>query len=426
VLYQEKVVVHVASADAPGWTSALRGGIERAVEASPATKAAPPIDLTAALVNAMVGPFGHRARHLSPAELRPMPPLKPGTAFGATWERRPDRLVIRDVDPEGSAARVKIEPGDAILEIDDLPVGTMPDALVSDLLSRPIARRTTMQLARANPKLGSRVVLYGGNRQFEVSISDGVVIIRFQSFSGDVSRVMTAYREAAQGLPPPGAVGIVLDLRGNTGGTLDAAIDFAGQFLEPGPIAMIAGSKSSSVQRFPVRTGRQVSIPALQTLPLVVVVNGETASGAEIVAGALQLRQRAVVVGTATHAMGEIDTIMPISRLGAVRFTTGRVFLPGIYPLHEIGLAPTVCLAGARGGDAAQAVAEGLRMMASYAGRPRAQLSLDERTAASKACPKSPREPAFDLAVAEYLARDAAAYRRALDTVPANPPAPGE
>jgi carboxyl-terminal processing protease len=189
---------------------------------------------------------------------------------------------------------------------------------------------------------------------------------------------------------------------------------------------MVAGSKSSTVQRFPVRTDRRVSLPALQTLPMVVVVNGETAAGGEIVAGALQLRQRAVIVGTATRALGEIDTIVPIARLGAVRFTTGRVYLPGIYPLHEVGVAPTVCLASASGGNPAQAIGTGLRTMAPYAGRPRAQLSLDERAAAHKACPGSPREPALELAVAEYLARDADAYRRALDTLPANPPAPGE
>ena len=424
VLQQGNVVAHVAAADALDWPTALAQGIENAVAASPAASAAAPMDLTAALVNAMVSPFGDRARYIPPAEMRPAPPLKTGTAFGATWERQGDRLLIRTVDPEASAARVKIEPGDAILEIDDLPVASLPDAMVADLLSQPIARRLTMQLARANPKLGSRVVLYGGTRMFEVSASDGVIVIRFQSFGREVNAVMAAYREAARAVPPPGPVGIVLDLRGNAGGTLDAAIDLASQFLEPGPLVMVAGSKMSSAERYRVRHGMGTAHGQLMTLPLVVVVNGQTASGAEIVAGALQLRQRAVVVGTATYAMGEIDTIIPIVRLGAVRFTTGRVFLPGIYPLHEIGIAPTVCLAGAAGSDVERALAGGLRTMAPYANRPRIRLTLEERAKARGACPTSPREPPFDLAVAEHLARTPAAYRAALDLVPANPLTP--
>lgn len=425
VLYQGRVVARVAAAYVPGWSHALHVGIETAVDASPAAKAAAATDLAAALINAMVGPFGPRAHYLSPSDLRPPPPLKPGTAFGATWERRPDRLIIRSVDPEGSAARVKVEPGDAILEIDDVPVGTMPEAQVEDLLTKPIARRTAMQLARINPKLGTRVILYGGIQRFEVSTSDGVVVIRYQVFSGDIGRLMSAYREAVQALSSE-PVGVVLDLRGNLGGTLDAAVELASLFLMPGPVATVAGSDTSSPQRFAVKDRVGTAVGQLKTLPLVVVVNGETASGAEIVAGALQLRQRAVVVGTATYGMGEIDTLLPIRRLGAVRFTTGRIFLPGAYALHGVGLAPTVCLAGISGGDAARAVAAGLRAMAPYSGRSRAQLSADERAAAGKACLKSPREPASDLAVAEYLARDAEAYRRALEALPANPTAPGE
>lgn len=425
VLYLGRVVAQVASAHVPGWSPALHVGIEKAVEASPAAKAAAPTDLAAALVNAMVGPFGPRARYLSPSDLRPPPPLKPGTIFGATWERQPDRLVIRSVDPEGSAARVKLEPGDAILEIDDLPVGMMPASRIDDLLTKPIGRRTTMQVARVNPKLGTRLVLYGGVQRFEVSTSDGVVVIRYQDFSGDIGRLMSAYREAVQALSSE-PVGIVLDLRGNLGGTLDAAVDLASLFLMPGPVVTVVGSEASSAQRFAVKDRAGTAIGQLKTLPLVVVVNGETASGAEIVAGALQLRQRAVVVGTATHGMGEIDSLVPVRRLGAVRFTTGRIILPGLYALHGVGLAPTVCLAGISGGDAAQAVAAGVRTMTPYSGRSRAQLSPDERAAVARACLKSPREPAFDLAVAEYLARDAEAYRRALEALPANPTALGE
>jgi carboxyl-terminal processing protease len=426
VLHQGKVVARIEATEPSGWRSALADGLARALAASPVAAQAKPLDIAAALVNAMVSPFGDRARHLSPEELRFAPRLNPGTPFGASWERQGDRLLIRSVDPAGSAARVKIEPGDAIVEIDDLPVSALSDAMAADLLTRPIERRITMQLARTNPKLGSRVALYGGARQFDVSSSDGVVVIRYQAFNSEIPSVMTAYREVARAVPPPGPVGIVLDLRGNTGGTLDAAIDLASQFLDPGPLAMVAGSKMSSADRYPVKRKAPTADTALQTLPLVVLVNGQTASGGEIVAGALQLRQRAVVVGSATHAMGEIDTIIPLSRLGAVRFTTGRIFLPGIYPLHEVGLAPTVCLADAAGGDMDRVIAAGLRTMGAYAGRPRARLSLDERAAARQACPGSAREPAFHLAVAEYLARSGAAYRRALDSLPPNPPAPGE
>jgi carboxyl-terminal processing protease len=416
----------VTAAAPSGWSSAIEQGLDRAIAASDIAREKPPAELIAPLVNAMVASFGTRARFLGRDDLRPTPPLKPGTAFGATWERLADRLLIRSIDPEGSAARVKIEPGDAILEIDDLPVRALSDQMIVDVLSQPIARRTTMLLARTNPSLGRRVVLYGGQRQFEVSSKDGVVLIRFQAFGPEIRTVMAAFREVAREIPPPGVTGIVLDMRGNTGGTVDAAVELASQFLETGPLLMIAGSKMSSADRYPVRRSISGLDNPVLSPRLVVVVNGETASGAEIVAGALQLRQRAVVVGTGTHAMGEVDTIVPLGLTGMVRFTTGRIFLPGIYPLNEIGLAPTVCLAGAQGGDMERTIAAGLRMMSAYAGRARSQLTMEERKAARMQCPASPREPVLDLLVADYLARNEAAYRRALDSLPPNPAAPGE
>jgi carboxyl-terminal processing protease len=427
VLYQGKVVARIEAAAPSAWSGALPDGITRALAASPTATAAPPSEVTAALVNAMISPFSARARYISPANMRFPPPLKPGTPFGATWVRDGDRLVIRSVDPEGSAARVDIEPGDAILEIGDLPVDVLPDAMITEMLRQPITRRMTMQLARKDPKKGTRVALYGGAPHFDVTTNDGVVIIRYQRFGEVALPVINAYREAVRAMPPPGPVGIVLDLRGNTGGTLDAAVDFASPFLDPGPLLMVAGNKMSSADRYPVKRKSPAAAPdSLQTLPLVVVVNGETASGGEIVAGALQLRQRAVIVGTSTVAMGEIDTIVPLRGLGAARFTTGLVFLPGIYPLHDVGLAPTICLTESASNDIDRTIATGLRTMAPYAGRPRGQLTLDERAAARKACPASPRELGLQLDAAVYLARNEAAYKRALASLPPNPVAPGE
>ena len=117
--------------------------------------------------------------------------------------------------------------------------------------------------------------------------------------------------------------GLVLDLRNNPGGLLDQAVAVADAFLDKGEIVSTRGRRPDSIQRFNARPG-----DILDGLPMVVLINGGSASASEIVAGALQDHHRAIVMGTQSFGKGSVQTIMPIAGHGAIRLTTARYYTP--------------------------------------------------------------------------------------------------
>jgi carboxyl-terminal processing protease len=131
--------------------------------------------------------------------------------------------------------------------------------------------------------------------------------------------------------------GLVLDLRNNPGGVLDAAVDVADLFLDEGVIVTADGRTSEA--RFS-RSAHRGDV--LDGGGLVVLVNSGSASAAEIVAGALQDQARALVVGTTTFGKGLVQTVMPLSRGRAIKLTTSRYYTPSGDSIHETGITPDV------------------------------------------------------------------------------------
>ncbi len=131
--------------------------------------------------------------------------------------------------------------------------------------------------------------------------------------------------------------GVVLDLRNNPGGLLDQAISVTDLFLDRGEIVSTRGRRSDSAQRFNARTG-----DVLDGLPMVVLINGGSASASGIVAGALQDHRRAIVMGTQSFGKGSVQTIMPVSGAGAIRLTTARYYTPAGTSIQATGIVPSI------------------------------------------------------------------------------------
>ncbi|MDH3364213.1 MAG: S41 family peptidase, partial [Gammaproteobacteria bacterium] len=131
--------------------------------------------------------------------------------------------------------------------------------------------------------------------------------------------------------------GLVLDLRNNPGGVLDAAVDVSDLFLDVGVIVSADGRSFDS--RF-TRSAHRGDI--LDGANLVVLVNGGSASASEIVAGALQDHDRALIVGTPTFGKGLVQTVMPLSKGRAIKLTTSRYYTPSGDSIHEVGIEPDV------------------------------------------------------------------------------------
>jgi carboxyl-terminal processing protease len=131
--------------------------------------------------------------------------------------------------------------------------------------------------------------------------------------------------------------GLVLDLRNNPGGILDAAVDVSDLFLDAGVIVSADGRTPEA--RFTRRAHRG---DVLDGASMVVLVNQGSASASEIVAGALQDHRRALVIGTSTFGKGLVQTVMPLSEGRAIKLTTSRYYTPSGDSIHEKGIAPDV------------------------------------------------------------------------------------
>src|SRR5262249_17465035 len=151
------------------------------------------------------------------------------------------------------------------------------------------------------------------------------------------------YLAAVRGRSPSGLRGIVLDLRGDAGGLLDQAVSLADIFIHGGPIAATTGRHPASRQLF---QASGASPPA--GMPLVVVVNGGTASASEIVAAALQDAGRAVVVGSSSYGKGTVQTVAPLPNGGELTLTWAVLLAPSGYPLNRHGVVPTLCTSDLR------------------------------------------------------------------------------
>jgi carboxyl-terminal processing protease len=131
--------------------------------------------------------------------------------------------------------------------------------------------------------------------------------------------------------------GVVVDLRNNPGGLLEQAVQVADSFLDRGEIVSTRGRRTDSIQRFNARQG-----DVLEGRPMVVLINGGSASASEIVAGALQDHDRAIVMGTPSFGKGSVQTIMPLPGHGAIRLTTARYFTPAGTSIQAKGITPDI------------------------------------------------------------------------------------
>jgi carboxyl-terminal processing protease len=163
-------------------------------------------------------------------------------------------------------------------------------------------------------------------------LGDGIAYLQIMRFSARTPDELSA---AAGALLAAGAQGLVLDLRDNAGGLLQESIQAADVFVDDG--VLVYEVSPSGEHSFNSTTGG-----LLADLPLRVLVNGRTASGAEIVAGAIRDSGRALLVGEPTYGKGTVQQILPLSDTSSLHITSSEWFTPARQPLDQVGLTPDV------------------------------------------------------------------------------------
>ncbi|WP_428380604.1 S41 family peptidase [Nevskia ramosa] len=248
--------------------------------------------------------------------------------------------VVSPID-DTPAAKAGVKAGDLIVKIDDTPVKglTLQDA-VSKMRGDP-GTKIVLTLIRENAP--APLVLELKRDYIKVasvrgrSIEPGFGYIRISQFTATTGKNLS---EELAKLKKAGELkGLVLDLRNNPGGLLTAAVDVSDEFLNKGAIVSIKGRDADSTREFDASVG-----DALDGKPLVVLVNGGSASAAEIVAGALQDQKRGVLIGSKTFGKGSVQTILPLNNDSAIKITTARYYTPSGRSIQAEGIVPDVTI----------------------------------------------------------------------------------
>ena len=296
--------------------------------------------LIEAAVNGMLASLDPHSSYMDRKSFRDMQVQTSGQFGGLGIEVTMEEGLIKVVTPidETPAAKAGIMSNDVIVQIEDDQVQGLTLNQAVDKMRGPVNTPVRLKIQRA------------GKEPFEVTLTRDVIRIRpvRSRVEGDVGYLrITQFNEQtyegvrsqldklASEIGPDKLKGFVVDLRNNPGGLLDQAIMVSDAFLDRGEIVSTRGRNADENQRFNAKSG-----DLTKGKPLVVLVNGGSASASEIVAGALQDHKRALVMGTRSFGKGSVQTVIPLGGNGAVRLTTARYYTPAGRSIQAKGIEP--------------------------------------------------------------------------------------
>jgi carboxyl-terminal processing protease len=300
-----------------------------------------------AAVKGVLSNLDPHSAFLDATEYRDMRAATTGSYSGVGIEvsAQDGRIVV--VTPiEGSpAARAGVRPGDVVLAVDGSPV--QPDRLEDTIGRMRGASGSTVRLAigrQGEPEPLLFSLERGDVHMHTVRVEPlpgGYGYVRITQFADSTPDDLLLALEALfrDGGSTAGTRGIVLDLRGNPGGVLESAVSVADTFLDDGLIVRADGRTPESRFEMTATPG-----DLLDGRPLVVLVNRGSASGSEIVAGALRDHGRATLMGERTFGKGSVQTVIPLRDGQALKLTTSRYYTPSGISIHERGLEPDIVI----------------------------------------------------------------------------------
>ena len=307
-------------------------------------------DLIEAAINGMLTSLDPHSSYLPPEDAEDMQVQTRGEFGGLGIEVTQEEGFVKVVSPiDGTPAYdAGVESGDYITHVDG-----------ESVLGLNLDEAVGMMRGPVGSEIVITVVREGEAEPFDLSIvrdtikvtavrartEQKAVVLRVSSFSDQTYQNLED--GLAEEIEKAGGIdeinGIVIDLRNNPGGLLNQAIKVSDAFLEKGEIVSTRGREAQDGERFNATPG-----DLAQGKPIVVLINGGSASASEIVAGALQDHNRAVVVGTKSFGKGSVQTVMPLRGDGAMRLTTSRYYTPSGRSIQALGVSPDILVAQPR------------------------------------------------------------------------------
>lgn len=299
--------------------------------------------LIEAAINGMLQSLDPHSSYMDQKTFRDMQVQTRGEFGGLGLEVTMEEGLVRVVTPidDTPAARGGVMAGDVIVQIDDESVQGLSLNQAVEKMRGPV-----------NSSVRLRIVRKGAADPINITLVRDTIRIRAVRFrnEGDVGYVrITQFNEQtfenlknaldqiSKEIPADRLKGFVLDLRNNPGGLLDQAISVSDAFLERGEIVSTRGRNADEAQRYSARAG-----DLSKGKPIIVLINGGSASASEIVAGALQDHKRATVIGTRSFGKGSVQTIVPLGANGALRITTARYYTPSGRSIQAKGIDPDI------------------------------------------------------------------------------------
>jgi carboxyl-terminal processing protease len=304
----------------------------------------PTDELVTAAINGMLTSLDPHSSYLSAKDFEDMQVQTRGEFGGLGIEVTQEEGFIKVIAPmDGTpAAKAGILAGDFITHVDGEAVsGIMLDEAVEKMRG-PIGSEIIITVVRQGTPEPFDVSIIRDTIKL-VAVRGRVVgktaVLRITTFNDQTTTGVKA--ELEKGVKELGGMenldGVVIDLRNNPGGLLNEAISVSDAFLDKGEIVSTRGRESGSGERYNAEAGDLIG-----GKPIVLLINGGSASASEIVAGALQDHRRAIVVGTKSFGKGSVQTLIPLRGDGAMRLTTARYYTPSGRSIQALGISPDI------------------------------------------------------------------------------------
>jgi len=299
-------------------------------------------------LDGMLSGLDPHSSYMNPKQWADMQITTKGEFGGLGLEVTSDSGLIKVISPidDTPAARAGMKSGDLILDLDHKSVEGLSLNDAVDKMRGP--RGTTITLTIKREHIDKPIDVQMTREEIHIQVVKSadygdVGYIRLSSFNEESDPKLREAIDKIKTQEHGNLRGLILDLRNNPGGLLDQAVDICSDFISDGEIVSTRARHDDESQRWDAK-----GTDLIDGLPLVVLINGGSASASEIVAGALQDHRRAIILGTRSFGKGSVQTVIPLGNDGAMRLTTARYYTPSGRSIQGLGIAPDVEVAESR------------------------------------------------------------------------------
>jgi len=404
--------------DVAGWANLTADISLAARQASPELKSADMEAVYEAFFDGVLSNLDIFSRYAGAEEARKNRAKRDGFGgIGIRYRIKDGVVVVSDVLPKKPAAKAGMMKNDRITHVDGKPLKGLSRKAISNMIRGPTHTLVNLKVERKGASgpltMAMERVHIFLTTVFETE-NDGILVLRLKSFNQNTARSMAKKLENARARLADGLRGLVLDLRGNPGGLLKQSIKVADLLLTQGKIVSTQGRHAESIHNYEAG-GQDLAFG----LPVLVLVDGKSASAAEIVAAALQDRDRAVVIGTSSFGKGSVQTVIKLPNDGEITLTWSKLVAPSGYMLHGLGVRPAICTSGLKDGaeEAIKAVMANRSKTEEVLTAWRKPEIPDEdvRNKLRQSCPSQRRSNNLETDIARRLIDDQALYAQALN-----------